>query len=104
MELIYKTGSMDNMNIFIFKNIGVKGFYSNNLFKYNEEFTPYLKNSIELGRSFVQPKYWGTRALDYLWFGIGAYIKNNPNIKTGICGEHGGDISGINFAIKNNLN
>ena len=66
---------------FIFKNIGVKGFYSNNLFKYNEGFTPYLKNSIELGRSFVQPKYWGTRALDYLWFGIGAYLKNNPHIK-----------------------
>lgn len=66
---------------FIFKNIGVKGFYSNTLFKYNEEFTPYLKDSIELGRSFVQPKYWGTRALDYLWFGIGAYLRTNPNIK-----------------------
>ena len=73
----YRIGNSD----FIFKNIGVKGFYSNNLFKYNEEFTPYLKNSIELGRSFVQPKYWGTRALDYLWFGIGAYLKSNPNIK-----------------------
>uniref|UniRef100_UPI004047D185 lysophospholipid acyltransferase family protein n=1 Tax=Aliarcobacter sp. TaxID=2321116 RepID=UPI004047D185 len=73
----YRIGNSD----FIFKNIGVKGFYSNNLFKYNEDFTPYLSNSIELGRSFVQPKYWGTRALDYLWFGIGAYLKNNPNIK-----------------------
>ena len=73
----YRVGNSD----FIFKNIGVKGFYSNTLFKYNEEFTPYLKDSIELGRSFVQPKYWGTRALDYLWFGIGAYLKNNPNIK-----------------------
>ncbi|PUE66100.1 lysophospholipid acyltransferase family protein [Arcobacter caeni] len=73
----YRVGNSD----FIFKNIGVKGFYSNTLFKFNEEFTPYLKDSIELGRSFVQPKYWGTRALDYLWFGIGAYIKNNPNIK-----------------------
>ena len=73
----YRIGNSD----FIFKNIGVKGFYSNNLFKYNEEFTPYLKNSIELGRSFVQPKYWGTRALDYLWYGIGAYLKNNPHIK-----------------------
>jgi len=66
---------------FIYKNIGVKGFYSNTLFKYNEDLTPYLKNSIELGRSFVQPKYWGTRALDYLWYGIGAYLKKNPNIK-----------------------
>ena len=66
---------------FIFKNIGTKGFYSNTLFKYQEDFVPYLKNSIELGRSFVQPKYWGTRALDYLWYGIGAYLKNNPHIK-----------------------
>ena len=66
---------------FIFKNIGVKGFYSNELFKFNQEFSPYLRNSIELGRSFVQPKYWGTRALDYLWYGIGAYLKNNPHIK-----------------------
>lgn len=73
----YRIGNSD----FIFKNIGVKGFYSNTLFKYNEEFTPYLKDSIELGRSFVQPKYWGTRALDYLWFGIGAYLRANPNIK-----------------------
>jgi putative hemolysin len=73
----YRIGNSD----FIFKNIGVKGFYSNNLFKYNEEFIPYLKNSIELGRSFVQPRYWGTRALDYLWFGIGAYLRTNPDIK-----------------------
>ncbi|QKF66204.1 phospholipid acyltransferase [Arcobacter venerupis] len=73
----YRIGNSD----YIFKNIGVKGFYSNTLFKYNEEFTPYLKDSIELGRSFVQPKYWGTRALDYLWFGIGAYLRANPNVK-----------------------
>lgn len=73
----YRIGNSD----FIFKNIGVKGFYSNSLFKYHDDMTPYLKNSIELGRSFVQPKYWGTRALDYLWYGIGAYLKKNPNIK-----------------------
>jgi len=73
----YRIGNAD----FIYKNIGVKGFYSNTLFKYNEELTPYLKNSIELGRSFVQPKYWGTRALDYLWYGIGAYLKKHQNIK-----------------------
>jgi len=73
----YRIGNSD----FIFKNIGVKGFYSNTLFKYHENITPYLKNSIELGRSFVQPKYWGTRALDYLWYGIGAYLNKNSNIK-----------------------
>ncbi|PPK60472.1 acyltransferase-like protein [Malaciobacter marinus] len=73
----YRIGDGD----FINKNLGAKGFYSNSLFKYHNDFSPYLKNSIELGRSFVQPKYWGTRALDYLWYGIGAYLKQNPYIK-----------------------
>lgn len=73
----YRIGNSD----VIFKEFGTKGFYSNTLFQYNDEFMFYLQNSIELGRSFVQPKYWGTRALDYLWYGIGAYVKANPNIK-----------------------
>ncbi len=60
---------------------GVDGFYTHTLFNLNESFFPYLKDAIELGRSFVQPKYWGSRALDYLWYGIGAYLKNNLNIK-----------------------
>jgi len=66
---------------FINNNLGVSGFYSHTLFKYKDDFIPYLNNSIELGRSFVQPKYWGTRALDYLWYGIGAYLRSNPTIK-----------------------
>ena len=51
------------------------------MFKYSKKFEPFLHDSIELGRSFVQPKYWGTRALDYLWYGIGAYLRANPHIK-----------------------
>ena len=66
---------------FINKNLGIEGFYSNTLFKYKKEFSSYLDESIELGRSFVQPKYWGSRALDYLWYGIGAYLNQNPQIK-----------------------
>ena len=66
---------------FINESAGVKGFYSNSLFKYHDTFNDYLNDSIELGRSFVQPKYWGTRALDYLWYGIGAYLKTHPNVK-----------------------
>ena len=73
----YRIGNGD----FINKNLGIKGFYSNTLFKFENEFNPYLKDSIELGRSFVQPKYWGTRALDYLWYGIGAYLSAHPKIK-----------------------
>ncbi len=65
----------------IYNNYGIEGFYTNSLFKLKSGFEPYLNNSIELGRSFVQPKYWGTRALDYLWQGIGAYLYKNPHIK-----------------------
>ena len=55
--------------------------YTTTLFEYNDSLSTYLNEAIELGRSFVQPKYWGSRALDYLWQGIGAYLKNNPEIK-----------------------
>jgi len=60
---------------------GVDALYTKSLFTYKSDFESYLQNSIELGRSFVQPKYWGSRALDYLWQGIGAYLKNNPHIE-----------------------
>lgn len=66
---------------FVHEYFGNEGFYSNSLFNFQEGFTPFLENSIELGRSFVQPKYWGSRALDYLWQGIGAYLYKNPHIK-----------------------
>jgi putative hemolysin len=65
----------------IVESKGIDGFYSNTLFSYSKKFAKYLPDSIELGRSFVQPNYWGSRALDYLWQGIGAYLKNNPQIK-----------------------
>lgn len=65
----------------IVKKYNADALYTATLFSYNKNFTKYLNNSIELGRSFVQPKYWGSRALDYLWQGIGAYLKNNPEIK-----------------------
>jgi putative hemolysin len=40
-----------------------------------------LKQGVELGRSFVQPKYWGKRGLDYLWQGIGAYLARYPEYR-----------------------
>jgi hypothetical protein len=42
---------------------------------------PYFEQGIELGRSFIQPKYWGKRSLDYLWYGIGAYLDRHPEIR-----------------------
>lgn len=65
----------------IYEEYEFGGFYANTLFKFHKDFLPFMENSIELGRSFVQPKYWGTRALDYLWYGIGAYLKKNSQIK-----------------------
>ncbi|WP_434580371.1 lysophospholipid acyltransferase family protein [Sulfurimonas sp. NW15] len=65
----------------IIKKFGVDALYTTTLFDYNEAFLSYLPDAIELGRSFVQPKYWGSRALDYLWYGIGAYLKNNSHIR-----------------------
>ena len=62
-------------------NQGVKALYSNELFQYKPEMEPYFARGIELGRSFVQPRYWGKRSLEYLWQGIGAYLAMNPDIR-----------------------
>lgn len=79
LELVgaYRIGESN----FIKEYFGVEGFYSQTLFEFNPEFEPYLNNAIELGRSFVQPRYWGSRALDYLWQGIGAYLSVNSHIR-----------------------
>ncbi|WP_024789581.1 MULTISPECIES: lysophospholipid acyltransferase family protein [unclassified Lebetimonas] len=66
---------------FIYKKFKEKGFYTNTLYEFGDEFIKILPNAIELGRSFVVPKYWGSRALDLLWQGIGAYIKSKNNIR-----------------------
>jgi len=50
------------------------GLYSATLFTYTDKMNPYFENGLELGRSFVQPQYWGKRNLAYLWQGIGAFI------------------------------
>jgi putative hemolysin len=60
--------------------LGKEGLYINELCYLREACDEYFEDAIELGRSFVQPKYWGTRALDYLWQGIGAYLSHNPHI------------------------
>jgi putative hemolysin len=65
----------------VLKRYGREGFYTHTLFEFQDAFIPYLNQSIELGRSFVQPKYWGSYALEYLWYGIGAYLKKRPEIR-----------------------
>jgi putative hemolysin len=65
----------------IIRERGLDGLYTSTLFDIKSEFKECLDNGIELGRSFVQPAYWGTRALDYLWQGIGAYLYRHPDIR-----------------------
>lgn len=65
----------------ILKEYGESGLYAHSLFKFNKALIPYLENGIELGRSFIQPRYQGKRSLDYLWYGIGAYLYQHPEIR-----------------------
>ncbi|MCI1720050.1 MAG: lysophospholipid acyltransferase family protein [Bacteroidales bacterium] len=41
----------------IIKEYGIKGFYTDSLFCYKQEFSPLLNQSVELGRSFVAKNY-----------------------------------------------
>lgn len=53
--------------------------YSLSLFKVNTtQMAEVFADGLELGRSFVQPRFWGKRSLDYLWQGIGAYLRRYP--------------------------
>ncbi|WP_309499813.1 lysophospholipid acyltransferase family protein [Sulfurovum sp.] len=65
----------------IMDDFDTQGLYTSTLFSFDQKFDPYLERGLELGRSFVQPKYWNSRALDYLWQGIGAYVKQRPGIQ-----------------------
>lgn len=60
---------------------GLEGLYTSTLFNLKPEIENYLPNALEMGRSFVQPRYWGKRSLDYLWYGIGAYVAKHPETK-----------------------
>jgi putative hemolysin len=65
----------------IFAQRGIEGFYTASLFRYGCEALTRLAEGMELGRSFVAPKYWGSRSLDYLWLGIGAYLRQHSQIR-----------------------
>ncbi len=60
---------------------GYSSLYSHTLFDYGHEMDEVLQQGIELGRSFIQPAYWGRRSLDYLWQGIGAFLARHPGYR-----------------------
>jgi putative hemolysin len=60
---------------------GLDKIYSGSLFNLDSRQSYFLDEGLELGRSFVQPRYWGKRSLDYLWYGIGAFLAKNPQYR-----------------------
>jgi putative hemolysin len=70
----YRLGLGDEL----YKQFGKKGFYLNQLFKIKKDFGPILKESIELGRSFITVEYQRKPlSLMLLWKGINEFLKQN---------------------------
>lgn len=60
----------------LFRRYKKKGFYLNELFKISKEFNPVLKQSLELGRSFVAKEYQRKPySLMLLWKGVNEFLK-----------------------------
>jgi putative hemolysin len=56
--------------------------YSESLFDYQIPYAQaYFELGAELGRSFIQPRYWGRNGLDYLWQGLGTYLQRHPEVR-----------------------
>lgn len=73
----YRLGDCAN----ILRQQGIAGLYTADLFHYHAPATGFLEHAIELGRSFVNPDYWGKASLDYLWQGLGAYLQHHPDVR-----------------------
>lgn len=71
----YRIGCTDK----IIADRGVKGLYTNTLFKFNSRLTDAINPALEMGRSFIRKEYQKTYAsLFMLWKGISIYISRNP--------------------------
>lgn len=74
----YRIGNGEN----IYNQFGKHGFYISTLFKWKDEFNEVLSQSVELGRSFIQPAYQKTpQSLFLLWKGILYYLLKNDNCR-----------------------
>ena len=65
----------------LMEQAGVAGLYTHTVFHFSPAMNSYLEYGLELGRSFVQPKYQNRYALEYLWQGIGAFVQEHPKIR-----------------------
>lgn len=66
----------------IYSRYGKKGFYTSSLFNFDPKFHAVLKQTMELGRSFVLKEYQQKRLpLFLLWKGIMFFILSNPEYR-----------------------
>ncbi|MCB9858251.1 MAG: lysophospholipid acyltransferase family protein [Phycisphaerales bacterium] len=75
----YRMGRTDD----ILAAYGVKGLYTNSLFRFRERLMREMGPALELGRSFVVKEYQKTYSpLLLLWKGIAAYLVANPRYRS----------------------
>lgn len=66
----------------LYNKFGVKGFYISTLFNIHRKMHPILKQSLELGRSFIIKDYQQkVFVLMLLWRGILTFIRQNPEYR-----------------------
>lgn len=74
----YRIGKGDE----IFYSMGKRGFYIAELFKIKDQFYPVLRQSLELGRSWIRKEYQlKPLPLFLLWKGILKYLMENPHYR-----------------------
>jgi len=74
----YRLGPTD----VILPRYGSGGLYVTTLFKFKKDFLENLGPALELGRSFISPRYQKKHnSLSILWRGIGEYVTRNPRYK-----------------------
>ncbi len=74
----YRAGKTD----VILQTKGKKGLYTSTLFNYRSNLLEQISPALELGRSFVQPRYQKQySSLMLLWKGIGQFVVNNPQYR-----------------------
>lgn len=71
----YRAGDVDE----IIRTHGVKGLYTNTVFRYDQQLFLRIGSALELGRSFVRPEYQRQYApLLLLWKGIARFVVAHP--------------------------
>lgn len=89
----YRFGLTDE----IIKEQGHKGLYTSTLFDYDPKILARMGPALEMGRSFITPKYQKSyQPLLLLWKGVAAFISQNPRYTTLFgCVSISGEYSGV---------